>query len=1665
MADRYWILGTGSWSSTNTVNWSDTSGGTGGFSVPTAADNVYFDANSNVGTGAFTVTMANTPRVCNDFTASGLDGVMTLAGTSIGLTVSGSLTFQATNFAASYSGATTFNATTTGKTVTTNGIAFSGAVTFNGVGGAWTLGSALNVGNNFLTITAGTFDTSVSNYAVTTIQFQTSTTTVKTINLNGSTVTVTGTGSSGWSISSLTGLTFNAGTSTIANTGASSIFTGGGATYYNVSFTSAAITSISFNGTNTLTNLNITGRTTIGIGTITLGGNQTISGTLTVSAGTGAAYRTMITSDLFSFASYVRTLTCAAVSLTDVDFRGIVFAGAASPATGTRLGNCAGNTNITFPAAKTVYYGQTGSNSWGVAGSGSWSATSGGALDATQFPLAQDTAVFPAATYPASGSTTTINASYNIGTIDMSLRTSNTMTLVTGSNAIYGNWINGTGITLSNTGTLTFAGQTTQQITSAGIPFTQGITINTPSGSVTLQDAFTTNILRTTSVTVGTLNLQSFTLTTGLFSSSVSDTRTIAFGTGNITCSGTGTVWTTQTTTGLTTTGTQVVNVTSTGSTAITVRNGNLSEANSISFNFTGGTYTLAFLQSGTTTARNVNFTGYAGTLLVTDTGIIYGNLTLSSGMTLTASTSAMTFGATSGTKQITTNAKTIDFPLTFNGVGGTFQLQDALTMGSTRTATLTSGTLNLQSFTLSAGLFSSSNSNTRTIAFGTGQISCTGTGTVWTTSTVTGLTTTGTQVVNVTSVGSTAITVTPGGLSEANSISFNFTGGTYALTFLASSSHSARNVDFTGYAGTWAGPAFASVIYGNLKLSTGMTLTPGANDFYFGATSGTKTITSNTKTLPYPVVFTGVGGTWQLLDAMTLGSSNAAALTNGTLDLNGFTLTASNIVINAGTKNITFNGGTLLLTSGGSFIFWNANPTGFTTTAGTGVGTISMTAATAKTFVGGGSTFNCTLNQGGAGDLTITGSNTFSNITNTVQPASVLFTAATTSTFTSFSLSGTAGNLITIGSVTAASHTLSKASGTVSVSFCSISRSNGTGGATWEALTSNGNVDGGNNTGWSFGGVIYAAVIAETATATDSPSVAASTFNAPVAETATATDSVLSFADFYAALSEAATATDSVISFADFYAALAETATATDAILGLAAFSSALAETATATDAILGLAAFSSALAETATATDSPSVAASTFNAPVTDTATATDSVLGLAAFSSALAETATATDSDVGFILFPVSITETATATDAILGGLLFVSAVTNTATATDNFLVAPSTFNAPVTNTATATDAYSVAATFNALVFSGTYDFSESTYILPTGTSFAGSAIWSTTALSRVQVNADGPGTGTAGFSAGGNYIAFGIGTFGTMRLQTQTISLVGASLITLNYINGTGSNGGVVPGSVLQIAAYDSNVFTNTLGSIPTSGQSTFGDISFAIPLSSRVVNGSIRLVSVVQAGGANYGLRNITITYDGTKVTDSFSAAQFFSTQIVDATTATDTFLIAPSTFNAPFVDTTSITDAITSTAVFISAITDTATITDAITSTAVFISAITDTATITDVFLVAPSTFNAPVAETATITDVFLVAPSTFNAPFVDTATITDVITNAGSIYNVPVFNTATATDVFIGSFLWNLIDDSQTIIWTPISTDTPTTWNLVDDTTPTTWQNINNVN
>jgi hypothetical protein len=609
-------------------------------------------------------------------------------------------------------------------------------------------------------------------------------------------------------------------------------------------------------------------------------------------------------------------------------------------------------------------------------------------------------------------------------------------------------------------------------------------------------------------------------------------TGTLAYGTNTISLNSTGAIFAGDTTYSVS--GTPVINVITAGSTAITVAPGATTEANSVSFIFTGGSYALTFLSlPAGQAAKNVTFSGFTGSWSKNN-GILYGNITLSSSMTLVAGSYFVTCGATSGTQIITTNGVVINGSLTINGVGGTTQLADALTFGGTGNAinllngtldgnsktisggnvsagfsasasagsttiknivstgmgvdqsagtiTLGSdvsfggvfnsnnlGTINLVSYKLTCTGFSSNATTSRTIAFGTGNITIDATagGTVWTTATTTNLTVTGTPIVNVSSTGALSTTVNTGVLTEAQAISFNFISGSYSLVFLATASYSAKSVDFTGFTGTWAAHNAAATLYGSLTLSTGMTFTASGGSMTFGASSGTQTITTSSKTYDQAITI-NCGGTVRLVDAVLMGTSRAFTHTSGTLDLNGKTLTVGTTYTTAaGTKVLTFNGGTLVCPAVTTTAFNNAAPTGFSTVAGTGTGTISMTGATAKSFVGGGSTFNCTLSNDGAGALTITGGNTFTTLANGVQPTTFSFTAATTTTVTNFNLNGVSGSLVTINSATAATHTLSKASGTILAQYLSITNSIATGGATWYAVNS---TNGGGNTGWVFG-------------------------------------------------------------------------------------------------------------------------------------------------------------------------------------------------------------------------------------------------------------------------------------------------------------------------------------------------------------------------------------------------------------------------------------------------------------------------------------------------------------------------------------------------------------------------------------------------------------------
>jgi hypothetical protein len=783
MANRYWVGGTAAWDGTAGSKWALTSGGAGGQAVPTSADDVFF---SNLSTGTCTISAGNTGAKSIDCT--GFTG--TLAG-GVGINVSGSITFVA-GMTFTYSGTIVIIGT---GTVTSGGKTLN-QISVNGSGITVGLGDNLTL-NNALGVTLGTFNT--NNFTITASQISSSNSNVRTINLGSSTVNLSLMNPIVFTTS--TNLTFNAGTSQINlsySTGPT--IAGGDKTFYNVSITGTYGGSIT--GANTFNNLTFANATSGNSAfRIFLSANQTINGTFTVSASSKPNARLLVASNS---QGTPRTITAAAVSLGMLDFRDITAAGAAAPFTGTSLGNASGNSNITFTAAKTVYWNfATGGNFYD---DNVWATSSGGAVANANYPLPQDTAIFvdtglntSASVAPNAVSAPAINASGR----------TLAMTLNIGSTPMCGNVTLSSAVTVTGTG-VSFLNSTTFTRNSATL--SNNFTIGAGS-TLTLGDAIVTSGNLTTGT--GTLNLNNNQLTCGLIN--LQGNGTTNFGTGNISSGSSGSVFTTGST--HTVTGTPVVNLTYGGGAGSRTISPTGTEANAINVNITDGTDNIII--SNGSVFKNLNFTGWAGTLQ-NNSRTIYGNLTLPAGGTYVAGNSATTFAATSGTQIVTTNNASLDFPITQNGVGGEVRLNSNFTMvGASKNYTLVNGTFSANNYNVTITAFISSYTNVRTINMGSGTWTLSG-GSCWQLSTSTNLTlNAGTSTIilsgtsssryfdgggltynNLTIGGNTASSV----LSLSGSNTFNTLSSTntvaHTIAFEASTTNTFTNFNINGTAG-----------------------------------------------------------------------------------------------------------------------------------------------------------------------------------------------------------------------------------------------------------------------------------------------------------------------------------------------------------------------------------------------------------------------------------------------------------------------------------------------------------------------------------------------------------------------------------------------------------------------------------------------------------------------------------------------------------------------------------------------------------------------------------------------------------------------------------------------------------------------------------------------
>jgi hypothetical protein len=505
--------------------------------------------------------------------------------------------------------------------------------------------------------------------------------------------------------------------------------------------------------------------------------------------------------------------------------------------------------------------------------------------------------------------------------------------------------------------------------------------------------------------------------------------------------------------------------------------------ADNVIFDANSNTGTGSFtVTMATVTAVCADFTatGVDGTMtLAGSVGLtIYGSLALPATLFTRSFTGTLTFAATTTGKTISANGKNFG-TIIFDGVGGGWTLSNALT--ATSNITLTNGSLNLGGFTLSCFGFNTNNSNTRTLAFNGGSISITGNSntsnqTLWNSPTLTNLTVTGTPTVNVINTSTNSGFTrsfnhgnTAGG-SEATAITLNIQAGDTGNLLTVSGYF--LNLSFTGCSSTLSNNSRA--VYGNLTLSSSMVLTAGTNTTTFASTSGTvRTITTANQTLDFPIAFSGVGGSWQLQDNLTLGATRGIGLNNGTFDSNNKNISCGIFTYNnSNTKSLTLGTSVITIAGGTSttgFVGTSSNTTYSATNAtviftstgaysngstasGNQVGAVVMGASGGTLYLG---------NSSATGARCTTLGNTQG------QPCTITNTCTTAFVVGNFAVTGSSGNVVTINSdIAGTARTISQTSGTIDATYLTIQDSTVSGGATWNAYVS---TNTSNNTGWNF--------------------------------------------------------------------------------------------------------------------------------------------------------------------------------------------------------------------------------------------------------------------------------------------------------------------------------------------------------------------------------------------------------------------------------------------------------------------------------------------------------------------------------------------------------------------------------------------------------------------
>lgn len=645
MASKYLIAAGGTW--TADTSWSTTDGGANDTTKPTAADDVFLTSNS----GQCTISAAAVGRSLN---CTGYTNVLT-HNSGIALSL-GDGTAGASNIALklvagmtyTLGSATTSNITFVSSSATVQTIDYgtktNASISFISTG-KYAFTSGITMAGQFYYNTATTvqMDGTADNSGLThSIGAWFSDSGTKTLTLGTAIINCSG----AWDMGNTTGLTLNANTSVINMTGASPTFSvatsaGTAKIFYAVNFTGSGtpVANIANSTFNTFTRTG-TAVKTDGLTVNSFSGNPIIvTGTLTFT-GNSSVNRLLINQTTLG-TSALFTTTGATVTATNTDFRDITLSVTKDLSAQTDIGDCGGNSGITFPAAVTQTY-TGGTDSWSTAAR--WT---------SRVPLPQDNILMSGVT----GGTVTADMPRLGKSIDWTGAAGSPTWAVSTAPTIYGSVTLISAMTFTLTVTITFEGRGAFTLTSAGNSFANNaVIIQMVGGSLTLQDAFVmSGASATLTLNNGTFNDGGFTSTMFAFSSSNALTRVITIS-GTLTLAGTGTVWTTATATNLTVTATgSTISITDTSATSKTFAGGGKTYNNILISG--GGSGAVIF--TGANTFNRI-YTNGGGTKTITLPGST--TTTLISGSGLANGTNVITFGASAGSATVSKSSGTLSW-------------------------------------------------------------------------------------------------------------------------------------------------------------------------------------------------------------------------------------------------------------------------------------------------------------------------------------------------------------------------------------------------------------------------------------------------------------------------------------------------------------------------------------------------------------------------------------------------------------------------------------------------------------------------------------------------------------------------------------------------------------------------------------------------------------------------------------------------------------------------------------------------------------------------------------------------------------------------------------------------------------------------------------------